>query len=113
MGRHKRDKRVLIWPEWGKKAALREGYSDFLDPTAWVVSGGGGGVTSEHVPLANGSDDQYGFMDMTLSKKLLSRAGARGALLLGMSCLCRALGRALVHHRWVSGTRWRSHLLRR
>mmetsp|Transcript_51341 Transcript_51341/g.133562 ORF Transcript_51341/g.133562 Transcript_51341/m.133562 type:complete len:81 (+) Transcript_51341:2-244(+) len=42
--------------------------SDFLDPTALIVSGGGGGVTSENKPEGNGEDDQYGFMDMTLSK---------------------------------------------
>jgi len=72
--RHKDDEKILIWPEWGKKAALKEGYTDFLDPTAWVVSGGGGGVTSEHVPMANGSDDQYGFMDMTLSREQITVA---------------------------------------
>merc|ERR1719188_917866 len=43
--------------------------NDFLDPTAWVVSGGGGGITSEHVPEAGGNDDQYGFIDMTISQK--------------------------------------------
>merc|ERR1711874_320411 len=69
--RNKGDKPILIWPEWGHKMAVKEGYTDFLDPTAWVVSGGGGGVTSEHVPKADGTDDQYGFMDMTLSKESL------------------------------------------
>merc|ERR1712113_57252 len=50
---------------------MGEGYTDFLDPTAWVVSGGGGGVTSEHVPDAGGNDDQYGFMDLTLAQDKL------------------------------------------
>merc|ERR1719382_1230769 len=42
--------------------------SDFLDPTGLIVSGGGGGVTSENKPESSGEDDQYGFIDMTLSK---------------------------------------------
>mmetsp|Transcript_125821 Transcript_125821/g.341633 ORF Transcript_125821/g.341633 Transcript_125821/m.341633 type:complete len:81 (-) Transcript_125821:311-553(-) len=42
--------------------------SDFLDPTAYVVSGGGGGVTSEQRPESSGEDDEYGFMEMALSK---------------------------------------------
>jgi len=41
---------------------------DFLEETAWIVSGGGGGVTSEQQPDPNGWDDMYGFMDLTLSK---------------------------------------------
>jgi hypothetical protein len=62
------DDPVLIWPDWGA-GAYKVGYTDFLDPTAWVVSGGGGGITSEHAPSWDGNDDQYGFMDMTLSKE--------------------------------------------
>jgi len=42
---------------------------NFLRPTAYVVSGGGGGITSEALPNANGTDNQYGFMDLALSKK--------------------------------------------
>jgi hypothetical protein len=64
------DDPVLIWPDWGN-SAYGVGYTDFLDPTAWVVSGGGGGITSEHAPSHDGNDDQYGFMDMTLSKENL------------------------------------------
>jgi len=52
-----------IWPDDPNRLM-----SDFLDPTALIVSGGGGGVTSENKPEGNGEDDQYGFMDMTLSK---------------------------------------------
>lgn len=56
-------------------------------PVAWVVSGGGGGITSEGPPDFNrhhddetgqditvptGHDDQYGFMDVTVTKDLLT-----------------------------------------
>lgn len=49
--------------------------TDFGD-VAWVVSGGGGGITSEGPPSVDyqnegkptGHDDQYGFMDVTLTK---------------------------------------------
>jgi len=43
------------------------------DPTlgnaAWVVSGGGGGITSEGSPMTDGNDDQYGFFDVTISRR--------------------------------------------
>jgi len=42
--------------------------SNFLDPTAWIVTGGGGGVTSEGYPDDAGDDDQYGFVDLQLKK---------------------------------------------
>lgn len=64
------DKSTLIWPDWGANA-WSAGFTDFLDPVSWVVSGGGGGVTSEHAPDYGGNDDQYGFMDLTLSKEIL------------------------------------------
>jgi len=40
--------------------------------TAVVVSGGGGGITSEAEPEADGDDNQYGFVDMTLSKSTIT-----------------------------------------
>mmetsp|Transcript_20364 Transcript_20364/g.46430 ORF Transcript_20364/g.46430 Transcript_20364/m.46430 type:complete len:140 (+) Transcript_20364:1146-1565(+) len=56
--------------------------TDFLDPVTWIVSGGGGGITSEHVPDNGGEDDQYGFVDMTLSKeKLTFEAISHGGVL--------------------------------
>lgn len=41
--------------------------------TAWVVSGGGGGITSEGPPNRppNGQDDQYGFVDVKVAKDTL------------------------------------------
>lgn len=43
---------------------------DFHD-TAQLVSGGGGGILSEATPDDHGNDNQYGFMDMTISKDTL------------------------------------------
>eukprot|EP00425_Heterocapsa_triquetra_P038527 CAMPEP_0195081508 /NCGR_PEP_ID=MMETSP0448-20130528/22932_1 /TAXON_ID=66468 /ORGANISM="Heterocapsa triquestra, Strain CCMP 448" /LENGTH=587 /DNA_ID=CAMNT_0040114537 /DNA_START=85 /DNA_END=1848 /DNA_ORIENTATION=- len=40
---------------------------NFLQPTAYIISGGGGGITSEGLPDFDGNDDEYGFMDLTLS----------------------------------------------
>eukprot|EP00411_Alexandrium_monilatum_P038482 CAMPEP_0175389974 /NCGR_PEP_ID=MMETSP0095-20121207/31169_1 /TAXON_ID=311494 /ORGANISM="Alexandrium monilatum, Strain CCMP3105" /LENGTH=523 /DNA_ID=CAMNT_0016688509 /DNA_START=1 /DNA_END=1572 /DNA_ORIENTATION=+ len=62
------DKPARIWPEDKSNMEM----NDFLDPTAWVVAGGGGGITSEHVPDTGGEDDQYGFVDMTLAKKTIT-----------------------------------------
>jgi predicted phosphodiesterase len=58
-------------------------YIDYdIGDTAWIISGGGGGVSSEGVPhvdwnkpgddKATGHDDQYGFMDMVITKDHLS-----------------------------------------
>lgn len=48
-----------------------ESEDNFLRPTAVIISGGGGGITSEGIPDSNGKDDQYGFMDLTLSKEAI------------------------------------------
>jgi hypothetical protein len=64
------DDRKMVW-----HADPNELYNDFLDPTVWVVSGGGGGVTSERGPSLDGNDDQYGFMDMTLAKDKITIEG--------------------------------------
>jgi len=56
----------------GDKLAFIDGwgdlYNDFMEGTAWLVSGGGGGVTSQGTPHEDGEDDQYGFMHLTLSR---------------------------------------------
>jgi len=38
---------------------------------AWLVSGGGGGITSEGLPREDGDDDMYGFFDVTISKSAI------------------------------------------
>merc|ERR1712113_134191 len=43
-----------------------------LKPTAWIVSGGGGGITSDGIPEFSGNDDKYGFMDLTLAKTAIT-----------------------------------------
>lgn len=40
-----------------------------LGRTAWVISGGGGGITSEGAPNLDGHDDMYGFMDLKLTRE--------------------------------------------
>merc|ERR1712083_413088 len=42
-----------------------------IGDAAWVVSGGGGGITSEGLPRVDGNDDQYGFFDVTISKSAI------------------------------------------
>jgi len=39
-----------------------------LAPTAVIVTGGGGGITSEYTPDPQGVDDQYGFADLTMTR---------------------------------------------
>merc|ERR1719210_1464357 len=51
-----------------------EGGND-LQGTCTVVSGGGGGITSEEMPAKSGFDDAYGFVHITLSaEKILVEA---------------------------------------
>lgn len=42
--------------------------NDIHGPTCTIVSGGGGGITSEGIPSMGGHDDQYGFVDLMLTK---------------------------------------------
>lgn len=48
---------------------------NFLRPTAWIVSGGGGGITSQAPPDVQGYDDQYGFFELTLTKEVIEIQG--------------------------------------
>jgi len=56
------------------------------EDSAWILSGGGGGITSEGKPTATGDDNMYGFMDLTLSREeilveLISHGGKfRGSM---------------------------------
>jgi len=66
--------------------------ANLLKPTAFVVSGGGGGITSEAVPSENGEDDQYGFMDLTVSKhEIKITAVSHGGQIRNVKCLTQRL----------------------
>jgi len=43
-----------------------------LAPTTHLISGGGGGITSEGEPHPEGLDDMYGFYDLTLTKDVIT-----------------------------------------
>lgn len=55
-----------VWP--GDDTSKPSGEENFLRPTTWIVSGGGGGITSQGLPERSGEDDMYGFMDLTISR---------------------------------------------
>jgi hypothetical protein len=40
-----------------------------LGATMYIVAGGGGGITSENEPSPDGQDDEYGFVDLTLTRE--------------------------------------------
>ncbi|CAE7259939.1 unnamed protein product, partial [Symbiodinium necroappetens] len=66
--------------------------ANLLKPTAFVVSGGGGGITSEAIPSENGEDDQYGFMDLTVSKhEIKITAVSHGGQIRNIKCLTQRL----------------------
>jgi hypothetical protein len=46
-------------------------WDSFLWPTAYVISGGGGGITSEGLPSEDGFDDMYGFLDIAFTKDMI------------------------------------------
>lgn len=65
---------------------------NFLKPTAYIVSGGGGGITSESLPKANGEDDQYGFMDLTIgAQEIMIEAISHGGQLRSTTCVQRRI----------------------
>ncbi|CAE7300628.1 CMD1 [Symbiodinium sp. KB8] len=69
-----------------------EDEANLLKPTAFVVSGGGGGITSEAIPSENGEDDQYGFMDLTVSKhEIKITAVSHGGQIRNIKCLTQRL----------------------
>jgi len=59
-----------------------------LAPTTYIVSGGGGGITSENIPDADGDDDEYGFVDLTLSStEIMIEMISHGGLLRDRKCV--------------------------
>jgi len=48
-----------------------EGFPDF-GKSAWVITGGGGGITTMDAAHSDGEDDQYGFMEVALSLEWLN-----------------------------------------
>jgi hypothetical protein len=59
-----------------------------LAPTAYLVSGGGGGITAENEPKATGEDDEYGFMDLTLSaREIRVEAISHGGQIRSTTCV--------------------------
>jgi len=66
--------------------------ANLLAPTSYVVSGGGGGITSEALPTEDGQDDQYGFMDITVTKhEIKITAVSHGGQVRSVSCLTQRL----------------------
>lgn len=54
---------------------------NFLGDTAVVISGGGGGITSENLPNPDGWDDEYGFVKMEVHKReILLRHVSHGGI---------------------------------
>jgi len=72
----------------GGKTSLGRVTGVDMGDVAWVVSGGGGGITSEGItaaaPSVDGHDDGYGFLDMEISLEsikitAISHGGKEGA----------------------------------
>jgi len=62
--------------------------SSQIAPTTYVVSGGGGGITSENLPDAGGDDDEYGFVDITLSRsEIMLELISHGGMIRSTTCI--------------------------
>jgi len=66
---------------------------NFLRPTAWIVSGGGGGITSESRPDPNGYDNQYGFFELTMTKDTIEIQGISHGGMMRMLAFLKPRGR--------------------
>jgi len=59
-----------------------------LGPTAIVVTGGGGGITSEETPDPSGADDQYGFVDFSLTRdEIMVEMVSHGGQIRSTTCI--------------------------
>jgi len=78
--------------------------SSQIAPTTYIVSGGGGGITSENVPDAGGDDDEYGFVDITLSQsEIMLELISHGGMIRSTTCITpREAGAGALN--WLQGT---------
>lgn len=81
--------RPEIWTVWAKQYGIDLFVSghlhqnefhymepeNFIKPSAWIIAGGGGGITSESTPDLDGNDDQYGFFELTLTRDAIEVQG--------------------------------------
>jgi len=47
---------------------LQQCGADYKTGITWVLTGGGGGVTTDAAPTRSGRDDSYGFVDFTINR---------------------------------------------
>jgi len=104
----------MTWSEWltpmgidlyisGHTHEQRVYYGDFgigknMKDTAWLITGGGGGVTAEISPSPDGNDDAYGFMEVEISLQALkitaySHGGVDGKVIIRNQTTVRPVAR--------------------
>eukprot|EP00442_Polarella_glacialis_P058732 CAMPEP_0115057658 /NCGR_PEP_ID=MMETSP0227-20121206/5889_1 /TAXON_ID=89957 /ORGANISM="Polarella glacialis, Strain CCMP 1383" /LENGTH=435 /DNA_ID=CAMNT_0002442503 /DNA_START=150 /DNA_END=1457 /DNA_ORIENTATION=- len=73
---------VIIAGHVHLQSLWEQGGTNMLGDTAVIISGGGGGITSEKEPNVDGWDDQYGFMKLEPRKdEIIARHFSHGGIL--------------------------------